>query len=124
MAARQTAFGKFKSMTGAALVVLGMFILYQNLAGAFACLRHVVANGAAALGILPAAVLTVAQAVHAYAHHQCLQALLRQILISSWPLLLVICGTVLSRESFADGANIQEHTTEPVHLASAPSTYN
>ncbi|MGC2766125.1 MAG: hypothetical protein WB607_11535 [Candidatus Acidiferrum sp.] len=124
MAAKKTVFRIYKSIAGAALFVVGMFILYQNLAAAVSRLTQALANSSAALGILPATVLTIAQAVHACAHHQFVQGLFEQILASSWPLLLVIFGSVLSRDHFADDATVQEHTADPVPLASARSACN
>lgn len=102
MAAQHTVLRIFKSIAGAALFVLGMFILYENLSAAVSRASHILANGSAALGALPAAVLAVAQAMHAFDHLKVLQCLFQQILISSWPLLLVISGTVLSKDTFDD----------------------
>jgi hypothetical protein len=99
MAARQTVLRISKSIAGATLLLLGMFTLYENLAGAVVRLSHVLANGSQALGVLPAAVLAVSQAVHAFDHHQFLQCVFQRILVSSWPLILVIFGTVLSRDN-------------------------
>jgi len=101
-----------------------MYILYQNLAAAVSRLAHALANSSAALGILPATVLTLAQAVHACAYHRFVQGLFEQILASSWPLLLVIFGTVLSKDHFANDAAVQERTADPVRLASARSACN
>jgi hypothetical protein len=104
MTARGTAFRSSKSIAGAAFVGLGMFILYGNLAGAVAQLRHVLdANGSEALGVLPAVILATSQGVHACAfdHQGVLQCLLR-MLISFWPPLLVIVGTMLLRDAFTD----------------------
>jgi hypothetical protein len=122
MAAQQTALRIFKSIAGAALFVLEMFILYENLVATISQVSHTLANGSAALGVLPAAVLAVAQAMHAFDHHQFLQCLFRQILLSSRPLLLVICGTVLSSDQFVDRANVQERAADPVCPASVRST--
>jgi putative Mn2+ efflux pump MntP len=104
MAAQRTVFRSSKSIAGAVLLVLGTFILYENLAGAVARLNHVLNNSSAPLGVLPAAVLTVSQAAHAYGlnHQRFLQCLFHQMLVSSWPLLLIIFGAVLSRDTFAD----------------------
>jgi hypothetical protein len=123
MAAQPTVLRISKSILGAALFVVGMFILYENLVATISQMSHILANGSASLGVLPAAVLAVSQAVHGLDPHQFLQCLFRQILLSSWPLLLVICGTVLSSDQFADSANVQERTTDPVCLASERSTY-
>ena len=106
MAARQRAFRISKSIAGAALLLLGMFILYANLAAAVARSSHVLAHSAEALGVVPALVLAASQAVHACAfnHQRFFQGLFRQMLASSWPLLLVIFGTVLSKDTFADNS--------------------
>lgn len=103
MAARQRASRISKSIAGAALLLLGMFILYANLAAAVARSSHILAHSAQALGVVPALILAASQAVHACAsNHQCF---FRQMLASSWPLLLVILGTVLSKDAFPDCSN-------------------
>jgi hypothetical protein len=101
MTGQRTAFSK--SIGGAALVGVGMFILYENLAGDVAQLRHVLdANGSEALGVLPAVVLATSQAVRAcgFDHHGLLPCL--RMLISFWPPLLVIAGTMLLRDACRD----------------------
>jgi hypothetical protein len=102
MAGRGTAFSK--SIGGAALVGVGMFILYKNLAGDVAQLRHVLdANGSDALGVLPAVVLATSQAVRACGFdHQGLMLCVLRMLISFWPPLLVIAGTMLLRDASSD----------------------
>jgi hypothetical protein len=104
MAAQQTVFRRSKSIAGAALALLGTFILYENVAGAFARVSHVLGNGSRALGTFLAFVLAVSQAVHTYSiyHQRFFQGLFQQLLVSSWPLLLVIFGTGLSTDSFTD----------------------
>jgi hypothetical protein len=101
MTGQRTAFSK--SIGGAALVGVGMFILYENLAGDVAQLRHVLdANGSEALGVLPAVVLATSQAVRVCGFdHQGFLPCLR-MLISFWPPLLVIAGTMLSRDACRD----------------------
>jgi len=124
MAGRQSMVRIFRSIAGAAFLLLGMFFLYVNLSGAVARLRHVLASSEA-LGMLPAAVLAVSQAVHAYGfdHQRFLQGLLQQMLVSSWPLLLLICGTVLSRDTLADKPKpVQENNIDAVSLYSFRST--
>jgi len=103
MAPRQTAFRSSKSIAGAALAVLGTFILYENVAGAVVRVSHVLGNGSRALGMFPAFVLTLSQA-HTYSlsHQGLFRCLFQQLLVSSWPLLLVIVGTVLSTDNFPD----------------------
>jgi hypothetical protein len=108
MARQRTAFRSSKAIAGAALVGFGMFILYENTAGAVAWLSHFLgANSSEALGVLPAVILAVSQVLQANAanRHCFLQGFLEHMLVSSWPLLLVVVGTVLSRETFTDNVN-------------------
>ncbi|HEY7099147.1 MAG TPA: hypothetical protein VH437_20645 [Terriglobales bacterium] len=91
-----------KSLAGAALVGLGMFVLYQNLAGMVGSVNHVLgANSSEALGILPAAILAASQIIelHARNHHSAVQEFFRQVSIQCWPLILVTVGMVLSRDN-------------------------
>ena len=82
MARRRMIFRSSRSIAGAVLVGLGMFVLYENLAGAVAWLSHVLgANGSEALGVLPAFVLAVSQGLQAHAmnHQQVLHGVLQQM---------------------------------------------
>jgi len=91
-------------IAGGALVGLGLHILSGNLDAAADQLRRLLGNTVGdALGVLPSVVLASSQAAQAYAldHHGFLQCFLR-MLVSFWPLLLVIVGTVLLRDVFAD----------------------
>jgi hypothetical protein len=108
MAGQRTVFRSSKSIAGAGLVGFGMFILYGNLAGAIAWLSHVLgANSSEGLGVLPAVILAVSQVLESQAANQqrFLQGLLQHMLVSSWPLLLVMVGTVLSRDALTDNVN-------------------
>jgi hypothetical protein len=101
-------FRTAKLVAGAALAGLGIFILYGNLSGAVARSRHVLgANGSEALGALLAVIMAGAQILQVYAanHRGFLQDFLRHLLVSWWPLLLVLVGTVLSRDAFAIDVN-------------------
>jgi hypothetical protein len=101
-------FQTAKLVAGAALAGLGIFILYGNLSGAVARSRHVLgANGSGALGALLAVIMAGAQILQVYAanHRRFLQDFLRHLLVSWWPLLLVVVGTVLSRDAFAIDVN-------------------
>lgn len=100
MAARKRAFRISKSITGAAFLLFGMFILYANLAAALTRSRHVLARGAETFGFVPALVLAASQTVHTYAFDH--QVFLQLMLTSSWPLVLVIFGMVLSKDTLAD----------------------
>ena len=98
MAPHRTIIQRLKSILGAVLVGLGMFILYANTAGAVAHLRHVLGGGSAAVGGLPAAILVFAQIVHVHAleRQRFVQGLFQQALLSSfWPLFLVIFAFLL-----------------------------
>ncbi len=95
-----------KSIVGGALVGLGLYILFGNLDRVAEQLQHMLGTPAwETLGVLPSAVLAASQAVQAYGldHQEFLQTLLR-MLISFWPLLLVILGTVLLRDFFTERA--------------------
>jgi hypothetical protein len=127
MAARRIILVKARSIAGTTILALGAFILYQDLAGAASRLIHVLANGSEAFGVLPAVVLAASQPAHAYAadHHRFLHSLFHQVLSSSWPLLLVIFGSVLSRDSFRDQSKHHEENNK--QLADLPHpcpTYN
>jgi len=99
-----------KSIVGGALVGLGLHILFGNLDRVAEQLHHMLGTPAwETLGVLPSAVLAASQAVQAYGldHQGFLQSLLWigfWILISFWPLVLVIAGTVLLRNFFTEKA--------------------
>lgn len=93
-----------KSIAGGILVGLGLHILSVNLAGDATQLRHLLGiPTGAALGLLPSVALAASQAAQAYDLDQqrFLDSLL-QLLPSFWPLLLVVVGTILLRDAFAD----------------------
>jgi hypothetical protein len=97
-----------RSIAGAVLVGLGMFILYEHLAGAVARLSHGLgANVSWPLGVLLAVILAASQVLQAYAanHQRFVHSFLQHVLVSSWPMLLVMVGTVLSRDAFVDDVN-------------------
>ena len=93
-----------KSIAGGILVGLGLHILSVNLAGDTTQLRHLLGIPAGdALGFLPSVALAASQAAQAYDldQHRFLDSLL-QLLPSLWPLLLLIVGMVLLRDTLAD----------------------
>jgi ascorbate-specific PTS system EIIC-type component UlaA len=97
-----------QSIVGGALVGLGVHILFGNLDRVAEQLQHMLGTPAwETLGVLPSVVLAASQAVQAYGldHQGFLQSLLWigfWILISFWPLLLVVAGTVLLRNFFTE----------------------
>lgn len=105
MARQSTSFRTSKTVAGAGLAGLGLFILYGNLAGEAARVTHVLSgNGSAALGLLPAVILSALRLLQDYAcnHQRFLWATLRHLLLSSWPVLLVMLGAALSRDALAE----------------------
>ena len=105
---QQTFFGRAKSLAGAALVGLGIFIFHGNLDRAATEWTHLLSTTPGeALGVLPTVILAAPRVLQPYAadHQRFLQCFLRHIFVSCWPLLLVIAGTVLSRDTFTDNVN-------------------
>jgi uncharacterized membrane protein len=103
MARQRTTFRSSRSIAGAALVGVGMFVLYDNLAAAVRWLSHLRHE---AMGAVPAVILGVSQVTQADTANpqRILQGFLLHMLVLSWPLLLVIIGTVLSRDTIADNS--------------------
>ena len=102
MVAQQKSPRSLHSIAGAILLALGFLILFANLDAVAAQLTNAVgASGDQTLGILPALVLATSRALQAYAfdHAGFLSGLL-QILVSFWPLILIILGAVLLRDVF------------------------
>jgi hypothetical protein len=105
VAGQETALRRSKSIAGTVLAGLGMFILYKELVGAVTRLRYVIgANGSEALAGQPAGLLALSQAWQCYvaAQRPFLQGFIQHMLVSFWPLLLVMAGTVLARDIFTD----------------------
>ncbi len=92
-------FKHARSIAGTVLVALGIFVLHQDLDRAAAQLSHFLGIPGDALGVLPTIILAVVRLVQAYAadHQRFLEGFLRQVLALSWPVVLVVAGTVLSR---------------------------
>jgi len=102
---QQTFFERAKLIVGAVLVGLGIFILQENLGRIATHLSHLLGTTPReAIGALPAVILGASRLAHVYAadHQRCLEGVLRQMLVSSWPLLLVVVGAVLSRDDVTD----------------------
>jgi hypothetical protein len=108
MAMQQTFFGRARSLAGAALVGVGIFILHGNLDRAATEWTHLLSTTPGeALGVLPKVILAAPRVLQAYGadHQRFLQSFLRHIFVSCWPLLLVIVGTVLSWDTFTEDVN-------------------
>ena len=106
---------RLRSIAGGALIGLGLHILFGNLDRGALQVRHLLGDSAGdALGALPTAVLAASQAVQAYASdHQAFLLGLGRLLISFWPLLLVMLGTIL----------LQDALTDKVKASPAPTNY-
>ena len=90
------------------LIGLGIFVFYENLHQAATQLGHLLdVIPREALGVLPSVILAASRVLQAYGadHPRSLQGCLLHMLASSWPLLLVIVGTVLSRDCSTDNVN-------------------
>src|SRR5947209_16267478 len=101
MAKERTAYRVSKSIVGLALVSLGVLFLYENVAAAIAWYKHVLTGcGPNVLASVPSVALAVAQALQTHAaDHRCLlQEIFERAFVSSWPVLLVASGTLLSRD--------------------------
>ena len=98
---QRTLFERAKSVAGAVLIAVGMFILYQHLDRD---VSELLGAPGGPLGALSTSVFAASRFVQSYAadHQRFLENLVKQILISAWPLLLVVVGTVLSLDGFAD----------------------
>jgi hypothetical protein len=127
MARRHTLIQNFKSIAGAALIGLGVFILSRNLVEAAAQLSdHLGITGeeVETLGVVATVGLAASQLLQSYLfdHQEFLQGLY-QILMSFSPLLLVIAGRELLRDGFTDEAKeLPNGNTGRVDLAAPRST--
>ena len=123
---QETFVGRAKSIAGAALIGLGTIVFYEHLHQAaiqLSYLLSVIPRGA--LGVLPTVILVVSRVLQAYGANRprSPQGCLLHMLASSWPLLLVIVGTVLSRHCASDNVNaLPEKDCGLVDLTAGRST--
>lgn len=98
---QQTFAGRAKSIAGTALIGLGMLVFYEHLHQAATQFSHLLGLiPSEAPGLLPTAILTAYRVLQTYGadHPRPLQGCILHMLASSWPLLLVVAGTALSRD--------------------------
>jgi hypothetical protein len=102
MESRQPSTKTLKSITGAALVALGFMILFANVDGVLSSTGSFASTSAnEALGALPALGLAALHTAQAYTFDRAgFFSALQQILVSFWPLLLVMIGAILLRYAF------------------------
>jgi len=102
MTTQRTSSRTLKALTGAILTALGLLLLFANLDAVADNLSHPTSMGPLAscmeLGI---AGLRAAQAY--FFDHPSFQAGVRQILLSCWPLLLVMIGAALLQHAAGRG---------------------
>jgi hypothetical protein len=102
MAAQQATSQSLKSIAGASVLALGLVVLFANLDGVAASVSHFAGMSAhEGLGILPALGLAGLHALQAYAFDPAgfISGFL-QILVSFWPLMLILIGAMLLRNVF------------------------
>jgi hypothetical protein len=99
MANQQTSSKGLRSVLGAVLFAMGFVMLFGNLDALEASVSRILGGAESnGMGALPALVLATSHAVQAYAFdHQGFLSVLEQILVSFWPLILVVIGATLLR---------------------------
>lgn len=102
MADRRATSQNLKSIAGATLIALGLAFLFANLDEVAASLNNCAGIPVhEAPGILPALGLAVLHATQSYAfNHQGFLSSLLQILVSFWPVILILVGAVMLRHVF------------------------
>ncbi len=100
MAAKRTSPGNLKPVVGAVLLALGLFLLLASLDEVVAHIGNAVGASAEAVGTLFALGLAALHALQAYVFdHARFLSGLQWILVSFWPLILVIIGAVLLQDA-------------------------
>lgn len=109
MARQNAVFQNPKSIAGAVLIGLGLFILLRNVAEAVALIRslRIVGHEADSLGILTAAEMAIRRTLQAYLFNrgEFLQTVY-QVLVSFSALLLVVTGTIFFAAVFEVGEGL------------------
>ena len=109
MARQNAVFQNPKSIAGAVLIGLGLFILLRNVAEAVALIRslRIVGHEADSLGILTAAEMAIRRTLQAYLFNRAefLQTVY-QVLVSFSALLLIVTGTIFFGAVFEVGEGL------------------
>jgi hypothetical protein len=101
MESRQPSTKSLKSITGAVLIALGLLILFANVDGVVSSMDGFASTANETVGALPALGLAALHTAQAYTFDRAgFFSTLQQILVSFWPLLLVIIGAILLRYAF------------------------
>jgi hypothetical protein len=97
----QTSSRNLKAIVGVALAAVGLLLLFVNLDNVAADLNRPFASPAGSLDAVVQLGLAALRTAHGYFFdHSSFQSGLRQILVSFWPLILVIFGGVLLQSAF------------------------
>jgi hypothetical protein len=99
MSGRQVGFEDLE-VAGITLVVLGIFVLYRDMAGAVASFRNFLSHSSA-LGTVPAAILAISQTLHELTGNAGVSSLMERALATSWPMLLVVLGKAMTGTTWA-----------------------
>ena len=92
-----------QSIAGGGLVGLGLHIWFGNLQGVASQLTHLLGASGETLGLASSVIVAAAQAGRVYASdHQGFFLEVLRMLVSFWPLLLVIVGAGLLKDVFTD----------------------
>ena len=116
MTTRRTSSRGLKSTIGAAIFALGLILLFVNLDAATDQVGAMLGTRAGGPGLLATIGLAGLHAVQAYTfNHDAFLSVVYQILVSFWPLLLVIAGAMLLRNSFQGrfaSQNMKTHSSK------------
>jgi hypothetical protein len=111
MARQHAVVQNSKSVVGAALIGLGIFILLRNAAEAASLIRslRMVAHDADSLGILTAAAMAIWRTLQAYLfNHAEFLRTVYQVLVSFSVLLLIVAGTIFFAAVFEVGEGLKK----------------
>lgn len=101
MAARQSTPRSLMSIAGAFLLAIGFLILFSNLDAAATRIAYATGNTEGhVVETLPALGLTLLHGLQAYVFdHAGFLSGLREFLVSFWPLILILAGALLLRDT-------------------------
>jgi hypothetical protein len=125
MEKHRVTFHGTRSIAGPAVLGIGLFILYHNVGGVVVCASHVLLHHSSSLGTVPALILALAQILkcHSVSMPSSSNGLVEHAVLSSWPLLLVVVGTLLSGEEVVDSAApVGEKISGTVEIRTSRST--
>jgi len=107
MTGQRASFQSMQSSAGVALAGIGAFLLYAHLTAGVARFSHVLATGSSkVLALVLDVTPELSQVLPARAADRC--RLLRHVLVSCWPILLVVVGMGLAWDSFTEGSATPE----------------